>query len=218
MKRDFIVISVLILFVLLGFVILNPLWSSFESLEDALLQFAEPSKLIVGFVVIALCLDVLIPVPSTVTLFLLGVWLGPFWGGLVGFMALMISTYLGYHLGRSGRMRLQRKAPEMLLDLRSGLNTPKTFAMVAFTRAVPMLSEITTLYCGIVSVPQRAFMLSAAAGTLPFAFLFSSVSFIGSDATFTFMTLLLIAVTPTVIVFGMASRSKTPKDIKDNGL
>ncbi|MDH5674372.1 MAG: hypothetical protein OEZ06_19760 [Myxococcales bacterium] len=105
-----------------------------------------------------LCLDVLLPIPSSVIGSLLGGRLG-FWTGFgFGFAGLCLGNLVGYGLGRLLPARWATELPAAPSAL-----------VVFFSRPVPVLAEAAALAAGAERMPLLRFALAAAAGNLVYA-------------------------------------------------
>jgi uncharacterized membrane protein YdjX (TVP38/TMEM64 family) len=135
-----------------------------------------------------LAADVVLPVPSSVVATAAGVRLGPVLGTLVVFAGLELGCAIAWAIGRW----LGRPAIDRLVDApaqeraQRWLGGPGGLAFLAATRAVPVLSEATTLLAGGLRLPfGRFFAVTAAANAglgLVYAGLGALSSYTGSFA------------------------------------
>ncbi len=105
-----------------------------------------------------LCLDVLLPIPSSIIGSLLGGRLGLGAGFAFAFVGLCIGNLVGYGLGR-------------LLPARWATELPQAPALsvVFLSRPVPVLAEAAAIAAGAERAPVAPFMLAAALGNAFYA-------------------------------------------------
>jgi uncharacterized membrane protein YdjX (TVP38/TMEM64 family) len=128
--------------------------------------------------------DLLMPVPATAVIsglgFVYGVWLG----GLIGMTGSFLSGLLAYEACRRGGIR----AAEWLLGPDERKKAEQIFAggtggwLVALSRWLPILPEMTCCMAGLTRMPRRRFMLALASGCLPMALVFAAIGATGTDS------------------------------------
>ena len=100
-----------------------------------------------------LCVDVFLPIPSSIVITLLGARLG-FWAGwLTAWVGLTLGNVAGYY---AGRLWPQRWAPELDDD-------PAVIAII-LSRPVPIIAEALTIACGAARVPVRQMLTASLIG------------------------------------------------------
>lgn len=154
--------------------------------------------------ILLLVVDLALPVPSTIVISALGYCYGVYFGGCVASVGLMASGLLGYGVGWCVGENVARK----WLGDRDFENGRRIFTVggawiVALSKALPILPEVTACTAGLVRMPFRRFLVSLACGSLPMAFLFAAIGHIGRDAPgWAFSLSLLIP----ALLWGLASR------------
>lgn len=151
-------ISILVVFALFG---------SFESFTENLLSAysTEPLKYLVSSFVI-LASDVIMPVPSTIVMYLNGYVLGVVQGALLSWVSLMLSSILAYVIGRYNPWsRVQVGADDTLLKV-------GPYAIIV-TRCIPVLAETISILGGIIHYPFKKFIIYHGIGYVPICVLFS---------------------------------------------
>jgi len=118
---------------------------------------------------LVLCSDILLPVPSSIIMHFNGMVLGTFWGGLLSLVSVMVSSIIGYYIGRSTQWAA-----------RSGkgtkgnafLNKYGVFAII-MSRGIPILSESIVLICGYNRYNFKHFMGYSLLGYVPICWLYA---------------------------------------------
>ena len=131
---------------------------------------------VIGFVILLLALDVVLPIPSSLvstfagaalgwTLGAAAVWLGATLGGLIGYA-------LGRSAGRGAAMRLV--GAEELARARRLVDRVGPTALI-LTRAVPVAAEAATLLAGVARMRLLPFMVATGIGNLAVAVIYAGV-------------------------------------------
>lgn len=105
-----------------------------------------------------LAADVLLPVPSSIVVTLIGARLGFLPGLLAAWSGMMIGNLLGYGVGRLLLSRLGARLPQ----------APTALALF-LSRPVPVLAEAVTFTAGAERMPLGRFLWLCAAGNLIYA-------------------------------------------------
>jgi uncharacterized membrane protein YdjX (TVP38/TMEM64 family) len=121
-------------------------------------------------VVLALVLmvDVVLPVPSSAIMTLDGALFGPWLGAAVSTVGCCGSAAIGYGLGRTLGSRATRWTGADDPVVRGWLTRWGAF-VVAATRPVPVLAEVTAAVAGVHAVPAPRFALGVVVGVVPTA-------------------------------------------------
>jgi 3-dehydroquinate synthase len=149
-------ISLLAVIVAGHFLLEHPISVFFDWLQN----LSQSRAAAAGLVVLGLCADILLPIPSSV----LAVWgvisLGPAAGLATVWLGLCMSCIAGYGLGSASNSWMLKKfikAADMLearrLSVRYG-----SWALVLL-RAVPVLAEASVITAGLIRMPFGRFML-----------------------------------------------------------
>lgn len=111
-----------------------------------------------------LAADVLLPVPSSIVITVMGARLDlvPAWG--LAWIGLSLGNAIGYWVGRMWPQRLAGKVPEQ-----------PTFLALVISRPVPVLAEALTLAAGALRVDFRNMWLACAAGNALYTLIMAAV-------------------------------------------
>ena len=176
----FIILAALILLVWL---IWGGAWEAHFTLAGAVssLQQAGPWAWAAGIGL--LTADLLLPVPGTVVMSALGLIYGTLVGGFIAAAGSILAGLCGYGVGRLVGEKTARKLlgdrdieKGRLLFARGG------GAVIALSRAIPILPEALSCTAGLVRMPFHSFLASLACGSIPVGFLFAWIGAVGRDA------------------------------------
>ncbi len=146
--------------VLLTFGLFHTLESSLsESL--ALLEKSPNQFAIVSFLVLAS--DIVLPIPSSIVMYINGYFLGVISGTLVSLGGLMVGAILGYFIGKAGSNHYQPKDKEKADQILSRYGPSAIF----LTRGIPILSESICFVCGIHKIDFKRYLFLNFIGYLP---------------------------------------------------
>jgi uncharacterized membrane protein YdjX (TVP38/TMEM64 family) len=139
-----------LMFVLLG-IVLVPFALFGANLEVWISDLVREDRSVFAVAVLGASLlvaDIALPVPSSIVLTVLGATLGGIGGTLVGAAGLSIGCCLGYALGRAGeRVAVPILGSQDHAMARSLLDR-HALLVVAATRAIPVLAEVTMIGAG----------------------------------------------------------------------
>jgi uncharacterized membrane protein YdjX (TVP38/TMEM64 family) len=139
------------------------------------LRSIHPLWLMAGIVAL-LMLDLLIAVPTMVTILLAGWLLGTWLGGSVSAFGLMAMGGTGYLIGRvAGRPALARffKDDRRLEGIEAAFARNDLLTLVV-CQALPILPELSATLAGIARMPLSRFAFGYGLGVVPFAFVVAS--------------------------------------------
>lgn len=120
--------------------------------------------------------DVVLPIPSSVIMYINGFILGAVYGTLLSLVSLMISAVIGYLLGRiPGFVKKNSSAFTNKFLAKYG------YAAIILTRGVPILSESITIVCGYDRMPWKKFLLYNFIGFVPICILYAYMGEIASE-------------------------------------
>lgn len=160
-------------------VLLGPLVlaDQIEGIANAAVDTARDRPLVVaGLIVLALALDVFLPVPNGVTNTLAGAIFGFAGGAAVIWTGLMAASLLGYGVGALAARPLARR----LLG-EEDLAHAHRFAeglgplVLILSRPVPVFAELATLSAGMAGMSLRLFFLLTALANLAVAVVFAGI-------------------------------------------
>lgn len=153
----------------------------FENLEGQLIEWLDLCRENKGeyaiFGGLILASDILLPVPSSIIMYMNGIVLGVWQGMLVSFVALMISSVVGYYLGyySSRLMNLkQNERANSVLTKYGGMG-------ILITRGIPILAESICFTAGYSRMKFNYFLALNAIGYLPICFIYAWFGSLGSD-------------------------------------
>ncbi|TAE80188.1 MAG: DedA family protein [Bacteroidetes bacterium] len=159
--------------------------AALSQVEHAKLQFATISFFI-------LLGDILLPVPSSIVMYLNGYVLGILSGSCLSFVSLLAGSCVGYYLGKFTSMGVKAKKDERahLFLLKYG-----AFAIL-ITRGIPILAESICLVCGYNNMSFKQYILLNTIGYIPLCLLYAFFGQSGYDQhnfLFSFIASLLVS-------------------------
>lgn len=143
-----------------------------ETLESAQSQVKTFAVLSFGILVS----DIVLPVPSSIILYLNGWVLGLLNGFLLSYFALQLSACLGYILGQKTSFGKPQSFEKSSLWVEK-----YGFLAILVSRGIPILSESISYTAGFNKMSGRTFFISNLIGYLPICFLFSYFGSIGQN-------------------------------------
>ncbi|MGB3183808.1 MAG: VTT domain-containing protein [Cyclobacteriaceae bacterium] len=175
--------------VIATFLLLPGLEAYFTDLLEGSRQHPGTYALLSGLV---LCSDILLPVPSSIVMYTNGYVLGIGGGAALSMLAVMVSSLIGYGLGRFTSYGL-RSADDAEAKSMIGRYGPLA---ILITRGIPILAESVTIVAAYNRMPLRPFLLLHLLGYLPVVLLYAACGSYGyNEQTFllTFGASLLVA-------------------------
>lgn len=120
----------------------------------------SPPQMVVAVGVLLLCVDIFIPVPSTVVVVILAQSLGPVPAVLAGTAGISLGCSLGFYCGMVGRSRALRlvdaaSSPQM----NQWLSGTRALLVLAALRAIPIIGESSVVVAGLVGLRARDVLL-----------------------------------------------------------
>jgi uncharacterized membrane protein YdjX (TVP38/TMEM64 family) len=165
MRSIWIPLIISIAFVSLTFIIFQSLETQFSTLlEDAQSSAVAFS----GFSFSILVSDIILPVPSSIILYLNGLVLGFAKGFLLSYSALVLSSIFGYGLGRITSFRKKQD----LSKAQAWINQYGYMAIIV-SRGIPILSESLSYTAGFNRMKFNRYLISSSLGYLPFCVIFT---------------------------------------------
>ena len=178
----------LILFLTLAVMVIVPFLIWGDGIESRLLAFSPEDwrrdygawTWLVG--VLLLVVDLVLPIPATAVMTVLGILYGPILGGFLSVLGAFLAGSLGYGICR----QFGRSAAIALLGERDLMHGHRLFLsyggwLVAVSRWLPVFPEVMACMAGLVRMPAKAFFLALACGTIPFGFIFATLGHAGAD-------------------------------------
>lgn len=160
MKKIFIPLGVALTVIILSFLFFGEM----EQLSNELLVRVgnnRPQYALASFAV--LVSDIILPVPSSIVIYLNGLFLGALGGFSLSMVSVVCSALIGYYIGRGSSAALRSK-PDQVSD-----NILKKYGYLAIliTRGIPVLSESVCIVCGYNRYDLKRYMLLNFLGYLP---------------------------------------------------
>lgn len=151
--------------------------SSFTKLGEVALSWSQDNSFYISLVVIiALTLDVFLPVPNGLTNTLAGVALGWSLASLVVWIGLTLGAIFGYLVGRIAARPLAIKIVGEL-DFSNAEKAAERIDIegLILARPVPAFAELSTLAAGLTKMPFKKFMIVIALSNIGVAVIFSGL-------------------------------------------
>lgn len=185
--------GIIVIFLIFGSFEKN-IFTLLEGLKTKPVQYSVYSLLI-------LSVDIVLPVPSSIIMYLNGFVLGIYAGSVLSFVSLMASSIAGYFIGKLV-MRVQKKEPDKQAMHLS--NTYGTFAIIV-TRGMPVISETICIVCGYNKMPLKRYLFYNVIGTAPLCILFAYFGFIGKDKN-NFFPAFLCSILVSALLWGLGKK------------
>ena len=151
--------------------------SSFTKLCEVALSWSQDNSFYISLVVIiALTLDVFLPVPNGLTNTLAGVALGWSLASLIVWIGLTLGAIFGYLVGRIAARPLAIKMVGEL-DFSNAEKAAERIDIegLILARPVPAFAELSTLAAGLTKMPFKKFMIVIALSNIGVAVIFSGL-------------------------------------------
>lgn len=154
MKKLFSVFFLCCFFVLILFF----LFGGYEEQLTLLLESRKNQNIywIVSFAVLSS--DIFIPVPSSVVMVLNGKVLGFFFGMLLSTTSGLVSSAIGFYLGRKSESFIDRFFSEKQQKVSSDLFQKYGLAAITLSKALPIISEAVSFLSGTTAISFRKFL------------------------------------------------------------
>ena len=151
---------------------------------------------LVGIALIAS--DIVLPVPASAIMAVLGIIYGPFVGGLISASGSMIAGLAGYGICRM----IGPRAAKRLAGAKGFAQARDLFDsyggwMVAASRWLPVLPETISFLAGLTAMPFGRYVVALACGAVPLGFVFATAGHIGSENVL--LTMVISAAAPLVL-------------------
>ncbi len=155
-----------LLLVIIVFMAYDSLEMQFTHILNNLEQYQWQFALVSFFILSA---DILLPVPSSIVMYMNGYVLGIIGGSLVSLVALLLGSVIGYYLGKLTSMGVKANGEE-----RAKLFLQKYGALaILITRGVPILAESICVVCGYNKMPFKPYLLLNLIGYIPLCLLYA---------------------------------------------
>ncbi len=124
-----------------------------------------------SLIVLLLFADLFIAVPTLTIMILSGYFLGHFYGSLAAITGVMLAGISGYSLTYIYGEKLERriiKDKQQRVELREQFKQYGVF-MILFSRALPILPEVSACLSGMTKMPFNKFLLTWSVSSVPYA-------------------------------------------------
>ena len=151
--------------------------------QEKLRAWLEGSRETAWLIAIGLlAIDILMPIPSSVVIGVLGIVYGTGLGGTVAVAGLLANGLLGYGICRLlGRRLALRLAGEGTIATADHLFERQGGWIVAVSRSLPVLAEAVAMSAGLAAMPVRRLVAAMLAGAVPVGFIYAGVGDIGAN-------------------------------------
>ncbi|MEO9947069.1 VTT domain-containing protein [Paraglaciecola sp.] len=147
-------ISIFIVMKFTGFI-------TIEKVENWLLMAKNTGVVTLMLIVIVILLsDLLLSIPTLATVTLSGYFLGHTYGAIASLIGLMLVGLMGYMVSLYHGEKIEKRilpTSEQRLDARQNF-TKHGYVMILFSRAIPMLPEISACMAGMTNMPFNRFI------------------------------------------------------------
>lgn len=165
---------------IVSIVLISVLFVVFENLEmyfEELLTTAQTNQTgYSGLSFLVLSSDIVLPVPSSIVMYSNGLVLGLLKGAGLSLVAVMVSSLIGYFLGRLSSFKAKADARAQAIMQKYGA------VGIIITRGIPILSESIIFTAGYNRMNLRLFMLLSFIGYLPVCFIYAYFGNLSQDA------------------------------------
>lgn len=172
----------LILPMLISVVLISLCFVFFEDLEiyfeELLRQLQNNARHYTLISFLVLSSDIVLPIPSSIVMYLNGWILGIFQGFLLSILASMLSTTIGYFLGKLTAMGLKQSAnnkTQQIIQKYGGM-------AIIMTRGIPILSESISLTLGYNRMNFKVYTLLNFIGFLPICLIYAYFGSLGQQS------------------------------------
>lgn len=192
MKSIYYPLIISIVIVLITFGVFNSLENSFSDtlhlLSEHPIQFG-----IVSFLILAS--DIVLPVPSSIVLYINGYFLGIIGGTAVSLGGLMVGAIFGYYIGKASSSIFNPASHQKASNLLSKYGP----AAIFLSRGIPILSESICFVCGYNKTDFKNYLLLNFIGYLPVCLLYAIFGKIGHEGGNTFLLSFVCSIALSVV-------------------
>ena len=174
-----------------------------------------------SLIVLLLFADLFIAVPTLTIMILSGYFLGHTYGAITVITGVMLAGVTGYFLSYYYGEKLEKliiKDPQQRISLMEQFSQ-YGFLMILFSRAMPILREVTACLSGITKMPFAAFLLAWTASSVPYALIATYAGSISSldnpkPAIIAAITLTLIMWSAWIVFQRVTKRKEQNKQVR----
>lgn len=206
MKKILIVFSSIVFFILVVFFLLG----CFESKAEFILNnYQDRPSLFMLFSFLILATDVVLPIPSTIVMYLNGYVMGILPGFIISMASMMVSSIAGYLIG--SRLTFTPKSVTS-----AGIYNKYGQMAILLTRGVPILAETVSIMSGYVKMPFKPFVLYHFIGYIPVCLTYVYLGKFAKDQNaFSLVFLTSIILTILFWIYGYFLSKKETRQVFD---
>ncbi len=184
-RRSGVLVWGLVFLIVCAFIII-PFLIAGEVVEETVIRLIDDSDdhslLVGGVLFVLLALDVVLTTPSSIISTVLGARFGILGGTAIGFVAMTISCWIGYLLGKTVRGTTAGRliSEKHIAQLHQFSERFGTWSLVIL-RPVPVLAEASTIFAGLGAMPFGRYMLVTGAANFGISLGYSCVGALATD-------------------------------------
>jgi len=160
LKKIFIPLGVAVAVTILSFLFFGEM-EQFSNEMLVRVGHNRPQYALASFAV--LVSDIVLPVPSSIVMYLNGLFLGAFTGFSLSMVSVVCSALIGYFIGRGSSAALRSKLDRVSDDILKKYG----YLAILITRGIPVLSESVCIVCGYNRYGLKRYMLWNFLGYVP---------------------------------------------------
>lgn len=205
--RLFYTLSIFVSIVIITFLIWGDFFTAMFTTEGTISFLSNYGQWAWVAAIILLILDIVLPLPGTLIMSVLGYLYGPIVGGLLSLAGNFLSGLLAYFLCKKlGQVAAKYMMSAQSISEGQDLFNKKGGWIVALSRWLPILPEAIACTAGLHQMKTSHFAFSLLCGSLPLAFAFAYVGYIGQEEPFA--AVVISAILPAIIWYVAHKRLK----------
>jgi len=151
-------------------------------------------------IVALLAADLFLPIPSSIVMVLSGAAFGVWWGSALALVGSVGGEWLGFELVRHyGRRASAAIVGDDEIDRLSRVFARHGAAVIAVTRALPVVMETMSVVAGLSTMTRRTFLAASLVGTGPVVLVYAYAGKVSRDAGSTLPAVIMLV---AVAAFG----------------
>lgn len=131
--------------------------------------------------------DFLLPIPSSIIMYLNGLNLGFVYGLIVSLTSCIVSSFLGYYLGNIFRHKIDKYYTSEQIMLSEKFIYRFGGIGIILSRGIPILSESTSVICGNLNYNFKKFIYLNFIGYIPVCIIYSYLGSISVNKEYFFL-------------------------------
>ncbi len=179
--------AIAVILIFLGFGDLELIFNTYLDM----LRKDKISYMIISFLILSS--DILLPVPSSIVMYLNGTVAGFFYGGILSLASGTAGSVLGYYIGRFSRKSLQKYLSPDQQEKSDHLFDQYGPFILIISRGIPILAESMSITAGFRRQQFLSYLLLSILGYVPVCFLYSLLGQLGKNENQFLMALLISA-------------------------